>query len=265
MQSSINKACVKDLIEGNKVLHEAKKEHDLKITIQSIRCEDLRFLAFSDASFSSPKIPDSHAGNIILATHKDIARNCQCPISPLSWGCKKIQRVVVSTLAAETMAMTSALDQLSWLRLYWAWILNPDCKWQKPEEALAKLPESYASATFQAQSLPSDLAVTDCKSLYDLVTRAAPPNCQEYRTMLHARSIKEMLQEGVQMRWVHSGAQLADALTKIMEGTFLRATIRAGHYKLHDELEVLKSRSNSRNRIKWLKSGECGDACFLQH
>ena len=264
LQSTINKACVKDLIEGNKVLHETKKEHDLKITIQSIRCEDLRFLMFSDASFSSPKVPDSHAGNIILATHKDIASNCQCPISPLSWGCKKIQRVVVSTLAAETMAMTSALDQLSWLRLYWAWLLNPNCNWQQPEQALAKLPQSYATATFQSQQLPADLAVTDCKSLYDLVTRAAPPNCQEYRTMLHARSIKEMLQEGVQMRWVHSGAQLADALTKVMEGTFLRATLRAGHYKLHDELEVLKSRSNSRNRIRWLKSGECSDACCLQ-
>ena len=264
LQSTINKACVKDLIEGNKVLHEAKREHDLKITIQSIKCEDLRFLAFSDASFSSPKIPDSHAGNIILSTHKEIASNSQCPISPLSWGCKKIQRVVVSTLAAETMAMTSALDQLSWMRLYWAWLLDPSCQWQKPEQSLTKLPESYASATYQAQQLPNDLAVTDCKSLYDLVTRAAPPNCQEYRTMLHARSIKEMLQEGVQMRWVHSGAQLADALTKVMEGTFLRATIRAGHYKLHDELEVLKSRSNSRNRLKWLKSGECSDACFLQ-
>ena len=264
LQSTINKACVKDLIEGNKVLHETKKEHDLKITIQSIRCEDLRFLMFSDASFSSPKVPDSHAGNIILATHKDIASNCQCPISPLSWGCKKIQRVVVSTLAAETMAMTSALDQLSWLRLYWAWLLNPNCNWQQPEQALAKLPQSYATATYQSQQLPADLAVTDCKSLYDLVTRAAPPNCQEYRTMLHARSIKEMLQEGVQMRWVHSGAQLADALTKVMKGTFLRATLRAGHYKLHDELEVLKSRSNSRNRIRWLKSGECSDACCLQ-
>lgn len=264
LQSLINKACVKDLIEGNKILHEAKKEHDLKITIQPIRCEDLRFLMFSDASFSSPKIPDSHAGHIILTTHKDIAQNCQCPISPISWGCKKIQRVVVSTLAAETMAMTSSLDQLSWLRLYWAWLLNPQCNWQKPEQTLASLPESYASATFRSQHLPEDLAVTDCKSLYDLVTRAAPPNCQEYRTMLHARSIKEMLQEGVQMRWVHSGAQLADALTKVMEGTFLRATIRAGHYKLHDELEVLKARSNSRNRIRWLKSGACNDTCFLQ-
>ncbi|CAL1161703.1 unnamed protein product, partial [Cladocopium goreaui] len=35
-------------------------------------------------------------------------------------------------------------------------------------------------------------------------------------------------------------AQLADALTKIMEATFLRETLRKGRYCLHDESEVLK-------------------------
>ena len=234
------------------------------ITIRPIPCSDLRFLVFSDASFSSGKVPDSHAGCIILATHKEIAQNCKCPISPLSWGSKKIQRVVVSTLAAETMAMSSALDQLSWLKLCWGWMLNPRCNWKRPEEALKELPQSYASATYQAQQLPETLAVTDCKSLYDLVTRAAPPNCQEFRTMLHARSIKELLAEGISMRWVHSGAQLADSLTKVMETSFLKETIRQGNYKLHDELEVLKARSNSRNRLKWLRGDGCSDTCMLQ-
>ncbi len=31
LQSTINKAQVKDLLEGNKILHEAKREHDLKL------------------------------------------------------------------------------------------------------------------------------------------------------------------------------------------------------------------------------------------
>ena len=263
LQSTITRAKVSDLIEGNRVLHEAKKDHDLMITIRPIPCSDLRFLCFSDASFSSGKVPDSHAGSIILATHKEIAQNCNCSISPLSWGSKKIQRVVVSTLAAETMAMSSALDQLSWLKLCWGWLLDPRCNWKCPEEALKELPQSYASATYRAQQLPDSLAVTDCKSLYDLVTRAAPPNCQEFRTMLHARSIKELLSEGISMRWVHSGAQLADSLTKVMETSFLKATIRQGQYKLHDELEVLKARSNSRNRLKWLRGDGCSDNCML--
>ena len=71
---------------------------------------------------------------------------------------------------------------------------------------------------------------------------------------------------------VHSGAQLADALTKVMENAFLRETLKIGRYKLHDELEVLKSRASSRNRLKWLKGdstnqqvSKCKDVCFLEN
>ena len=96
--------------------------------------------------------------------------------------------------------------------------------------------------------------MTDCKSLYDLITRTAPPQCQEFRTQLQARAIKDMIQEGVRMRWVHSGAQLADALTKIMQTHFLRHTLKVGQYSLHDEGQVLKERADSRSRVKWLQA-----------
>eukprot|EP00435_Cladocopium_sp_Y103_P033773 s3413_g8.t1 len=67
----------------------------------------------------------------------------------------------------------------------------------------------------------------------------------EFRTQLLARSIKDILSEGIRLHWVHSGAQLADALTKIMEANFLRATLREGRYCLHDSDEVLKKSSFS--------------------
>ena len=70
---------------------------------------------------------------MIVATHKDIAQNKSCIIVPLSWGTKKIQRVVTSTLPAETSALASTLDQLTWIRIYWAWLLDSRVKWQKPE------------------------------------------------------------------------------------------------------------------------------------
>ena len=246
------------LISANQALHEAKRHSDVSITIHPIPVCDLRFLAFSDASFSSKKVPDSHTGSIIMSTHKDINKNVTCPVSPLSWGCKKIQRVVTSTLAAETVSLGSVLDQLSWMKLCWAWMLDPKVRWQSPSESLKQLPEAYSTATYRSQNLPESVAATDCKSLFDLVTRTAPPQCSEFRTQLTARSIKDMLAEGVNLRWVHSGAQLADSLTKIMETSFLRETLRIGKYRLNDELAVLKSRSNARNRIRWLKSS-CPD------
>jgi len=132
LQSKVNQATIDTLIEANKTLHEAKRHHDVEIVIQPIKCNDLRFLAFSDASFASKSSPDSHTGCLIMSTHKDIMDNAQCPVSPLSWGCKKIQRVVTSTLSAETMSLATTLDQLSWIKLFWGWILDPKVKWRQP-------------------------------------------------------------------------------------------------------------------------------------
>lgn len=255
IQSEINKATVQTLHDANRVLHEAKRYKDTCIRIQPIPIKDLRFLLFSDASFASAKSPESHTGMIILATHRDISENYQCPVSPLSWGCRKIQKVVTSTLSAETTSLQTSLDQLSWMRLYWAWIQNPQVNWKRPHEVFKSEPKPIQSTTALAQCLPRSVAVTDCKSLYDLVTRTAQPNCQEFRTQLQAKAIKDLLSEGIQLRWVHTGAQLADALTKVMQGTFLRYTLQRGMYQLNDELQVLKERADSRTRLRWLESG----------
>ena len=253
----MNKATVETLIQGNRILHEAKKYKDTHVRIQPIPMDQIRFLAFSDASFASKKQPESHTGTIIMTTHADIGKNHVCPVNPISWGCKKIQRVVTSTLSAETTSLSTTLDQLSWLRLFWSWIRNPKTDWKNATTTLNKLPETFATATFKED--PS-IAVTDCKSLFDLVTRTAPPSCQEFRTQLQARAIKDLLAEGVRLRWVHTGAQLADALTKIMQCHFLRHTLQCGKYSLHDETEILKERACNRTRVKWLQATTGGES-----
>ena len=250
LQSEINRATVGTLVNANRVLHEAKAHRDVKITIKPIPLKNFCFMAFSDASFASKTKPESHSGAVIVGTHVDIMKNHQCPISPLMWGCHKIQKIVTSTLAAETISLASALDQLSWLRIYWAWMLDGTTKWKEPEKALEKLPSALSVPTLREY----DVAITDCKSLFDMTTRTAMPSCAEYRTQLQARAIKDFLNEGVKLRWVHSGAQLADALTKWMESHFLRESLRVGTYRLCDEEATLKNRAKTRDRIKWLKS-----------
>ena len=165
---------------------------------------------------------------------------------PSAVDAKRYRKVVVSTLSAETMSLNATLDKLSWIRLFWGWLLNPNLNWKRPKETLNNLPTTIAAPTFKP--IEPSIAVTDCKSLYDLVTRTAPPSCQEYRTQLLARSIKDLLSEGITLRWVHSGAQLADALTKVMQATFLRQTLELGTYKLHDEHAILKDRASARSQ-----------------
>ena len=272
LQSAINKASVSTLIEANRVLHEAKRFSQVTLKIQPIPINDMRFIAFSDASFASSKVPDSHQGMVIMSCHQNIGSNRTSLVNPIVWHSKKIQKVAVSTLSAEAMSLAGAVDMLSWVRLYWGWIKNIDLNWKQADETLLQLPPAFAAIPPQEESnervtppdkvsallsqLPkenSSIITTDCKSLYDLISRTAPPSCQEFRTLLQAKLIKEHLRSGVQIRWVPSQAQIADSLTKVMENSMLRECLHLGKYCLHDETEMLKQRSDARTRLSWLR------------
>ena len=43
-----------------------------------------------------------------------------------------------------------------------------------------------------------------------MISRHAPPSCQDFRTQLQAKLIKEHLNNGIMIGWVPSQAQLAD-------------------------------------------------------
>ena len=92
-----------------------------------------------------------------------------------------------------------------------------------------------------------------CKSLYDLIQKTNIPQCQEHRVMLEALIIKDRLQEGVVVKWVHSAAQLADSLTKHMDCTNLRSFLEKGRCIIHDVDEILKARANQRSQKAWLE------------
>eukprot|EP00435_Cladocopium_sp_Y103_P072124 s70_g39.t1 len=147
LQSQINKAKVSTLIEANRTLHEAKQHASVALRIQPIPIPDLRFVAFSDASFASEKCPDSHQGMMIMAAHKCIGENERSPINPIVWHSKKIQKVAVSTLSAEAMALAGAVDMLSWVRLFWAWLCDYRCDWRQADETLLRLPPAFSALT----------------------------------------------------------------------------------------------------------------------
>ena len=157
---------------------------------------------------------------ITLATQKDISQHKTCAISPISWGTKKIQRIVTSTLPAETSALSTSLDQPTWIRFYWAWLLDPNIPWQKLAK-ITNLPPAISLPIYKAND--QDLAITDrnvfitwpLQLLFPTV-KNLEPNCW----------IRDILAEGIRLHRVHSGAQLADALTKMMEANFPRETLK---------------------------------------
>ena len=142
-----------------------------------------------------------------------------------------------STLSAEAYAMSSSLDKLTWIHCIWAYVNDPQFQWQKPERALVNQPKA--------------LLITDCKSLYDLVTKLAVPNCQEWRTTIEVMQIKEQAEGHSHCRWISTAIMLADCLTKPMDASFLRKVLAIGRFRIFDESSTLKTNANRKFGERW--------------
>ena len=129
LQAKVTTATVGDLQQGSKLLQDAKNHNNVKIRIQSLPTKDVRFMTFSDAAFATRAKAHSQKECSILATTPEIEHQGMAKVNPLIWFSKKIAHVVASTLASETYALSGALDLLSWTRLHWSWMLNPQIKW----------------------------------------------------------------------------------------------------------------------------------------
>eukprot|EP00435_Cladocopium_sp_Y103_P009141 s696_g2.t1 len=237
LQSMVTRGQVQHLLDANRVLYEGKK-HPVCIIIVPIPENQVTFCSFSDASFSSSKDMASRQGSLIFSTDLHLAKNERTVVCPMAWSSKKIPRVVTSTLSAEAISLSAALDRLGYIRVCWEWLKDPSVDWSNPGKILRQAPQASA--------------VTDCKSVYDISTKTSTPTCSEYRTTLECLLIRERLQDNITMRWISTQAMLADALTKTMDSSVLRECLKTGKYALFDETESLKQRASKRERLRWI-------------
>ena len=240
VQTQVGRATVATLMLANKVLREAQSESAVKVCFRHIPVAEVTHVSFGDASFASPKQLDSFQGTLICATDSCLDRNEQAPISPLTWSSKKIARVVRSTLSAEAFSMSRSVDKLGWLRLLWGSLNIHEFNWREPPKGFHQLPKATI--------------VTDCKSLFDLVTRTAMPSCEEYRTTLEVLLIRERCQEHCRFRWIPTNLQLADPLTKAMDSSLLRVALASGVFQLFDEDSSLQSNAHKKAALSWLRA-----------
>ena len=240
VQRQMAQPTVQALLDANRVLRDAQKHRLVTIKYQSISPENLTFVSFGDASFATSRNLSSHQGVFLAATTTELRQNVESPISPITWICKKISRVVRSTLSAEAYALSKSVDMLGWVRVLWGCIHRRNFPWKNPEAAYSKL---HAA-----------ILVTDCKSLYDLVTRTAIPSCQEYRTTLEVLLICQRCSEHCIFRWIPTTLMVADCLTKSMNADLLREILKLGRFKLHDPSCDLERNAHRKEALQWLRS-----------
>ena len=180
LSSAAKESTVADAKLLNKAVRKARNER-IVITYPQLNLAHLKIKCFSDASYANLPQEGSQGGNTILLT--DGKRS-----APLQWASNRLKRVVRSTLAAETLSLTSCCDNAIYLK---------------------SLIES--SLHLPPGSTPIECTV-DNKSLYDNIHFTKPAS--EKRLHVDIAAIREMVtHRELTITWKDKGYQLADCLT----------------------------------------------------
>ena len=184
-------------------ISEQRKGH-ARFTFRPIDLSKLTVMTSFDASFAEEVGMKSQAGFFSYMTTSNILKGeTICDIVEFHSG--TIPRVVKSTMAAESAALSIALDRQLYLRLLIEAILYGE-------------PEVFAHDWRQKLKIPG-ICVTDAKSLYDHLSKtgSVPKEKQTLIDLLTARDLAET--KAVNLRWMPNRHMLADVLTKKVKPT----------------------------------------------
>ena len=173
---------VSDISKMNKLISKVKA-NEAFITFPCLKdINNLRVAAYADASLGNLPDGSSQGGYVVFLV------DCDGKAALIDWKSHKIRRVVRSTLAAETLAMSDAVD------------------------AAMLVVSTWEELTGKSNGMEVE-AITDCNSLFDNVN--STKLCTEKRLRIDIAMLKQMQErKEIILRWTESENQLADVLTK---------------------------------------------------
>ena len=184
--SSRFKNChIVDLIRANKNLLKLKQQKSFIKFPNLGLCQTWKIVVFSDAALANmSNVFSSVGGNVIFLVGENNKSTA------IAWSCAKIKRVVRSTLAAEMLSLTEALEQAYSLK------------------AIILELTGAMSDNIQIE------AYVDNKSVRDAVYSAK--SVKDSKLKLDVEAIKEMLhkKEVSKIQWIAGEKMIANSLTK---------------------------------------------------
>ena len=187
------KATYEDLKKLNSIVDKAKRT-DVQVVYNAMNAGEMILMGYADAAWANMPNGKTGAGWIVGLTNLR-------EFGILSWRCRTLRRVVKSTLAGETLALSDLLDELIVMR-----------------DTLRQL----------LGVAPRTVARTDCRSLWDHVHYG---NKQVTEKRLHVElcAIKEAVKEKqCEIEWCDTKEQLSDCLTKHMVAHRLVGLLNSG-------------------------------------
>ncbi|OLP92891.1 Sodium channel protein type 11 subunit alpha [Symbiodinium microadriaticum] len=203
--SEVSRSCVNTIIKTNLLVSHtrAKKHHVMKIHAFDPQ-EELCIYAWVDAGSQNRPDGGSTQGCFIGMSTMGLQRGEVLPVSPLSWSSSKIDRACRSPGAAETQAAVNGEDSLFYLRYQWSEIAYGQVQVHNPAGAVRRT---------------KGCLISDSRNVFDKVnTEVLTIKGAEKRANIELLAIKAAQQEtALEVRWVHSEAQLSNSLTKVNE------------------------------------------------
>ncbi|CAE7244002.1 RE1, partial [Symbiodinium sp. CCMP2456] len=240
MLSEVNHSTVETIVKANLLLEhtKARKDHKMLITRQE---GETHFYAWVDAANQNRIDGGSTQGIFIGASSEALLKGEVAAISPVSWHSTRIDRVCRSPGAAETAAAVNGEDTLYYVRYQWSEMVYGKPDLRNPDLSVAKVP---------------GCVITDSRNVYDkLATAMFSINGAEKKANIELMGLKAAQEcTGVLLRWVHSEAQLANALTKAQEHKELELYYRMQHqWRIVEDAEMKSARKRKNEGLEPLQ------------
>ena len=245
LSSKLTTLKIEDILMMNETVKRLQESSQLTLRIQPLR--SMKFSIVTDASFGNNGF-HSQGGHVVLAHEAGLREGEKVRANVLAWRSGKLQRVVNSTLAAETQSLSKGMGDLLWMMVLYQELTDPKFEMKKWKETLSAKEILVLAAEESQQVLKESLAIVDAKSLYGYLAKETVGG-QDRRTAIEIQIIREdLLELRGQVRWIDHPAMVADCLTKV-KGNIepLHHLIQNGTFCIKAENERMKVREEARN------------------
>eukprot|EP00913_Durusdinium_trenchii_P030436 g28511.t1 len=241
--SSVSELKVQDVLDLNRAINQVRENAQLAIRIQAIPMTELCWGVVTDASYANVSKGKSQGAYAVLAMEKKILHTGVGKCNMLHWRSGKIHRVVNSTLAAETQALSRGLAELSWTVTVRNEFTTEAFDMRRWEEALRKHRMSALVSESSERALAENLSIVDAKSLFDHLSKETVGTTNDKRTALEMQVVRQMLAETrTAIKWVPHPQMVVDCLTK-RHGNIqpLLQLLHEGVLRLREETDTKKN------------------------
>lgn len=242
MSSKLTNLKVEDIQALNEVVRNLKKNSQMVLRVQPL--SNMQFSVVTDASFGNDHM---QGGQMILCHEPELKDNMRAKTNLLWWRSARLQRVVNSTLAAETQSLSRGLGDLLWVLVLHEELCDPSFSLREwPQRLCGRQVMAMISST-TSESLRGSMAIVDAKSLYDQLCKDTIGG-QDKRTAIEIQIIREDLNSlSGSVRWVDHPAMLADPLTKLKGSSEpLYRLLSTGEFQLVAEDDRMSARNQAK-------------------